>query len=122
MRPAHTHAGLPVFPSCCGRCGLHHATNWHHRRHYTCTWAGATAPGVTRTLSVVVYSNSEGQTAVNASTTSSTIDPTPANNSGSVSVQIGFVVNGIPTLSALGLMLMGLLVGLMGIAAMRRQA
>jgi uncharacterized repeat protein (TIGR01451 family) len=50
-----------------------------------CTWAGATAPGATRTLTVVAYSNNEGNTAVNASTTSATTDPVPNNNAGSVS-------------------------------------
>ncbi len=86
-----------------------------------CTWAGATAPGVTRTLTVVAFSNVEGPTAVNASTTSSTTDPVPDNNANSVTVQVGYLVEEIPTLSGLGLILMGLLFGLMGFVAVRRQ-
>ncbi len=87
-----------------------------------CTWAGATAPGVTRSLVVTAFSNTEGQTAVNASTTSSTTDPTPNNNFGNLTVQVGYLVEEIPTLSSLGLILMGLLFGLMGFVAVRRQA
>ena len=86
-----------------------------------CTWAGATAPGVTRTLSVVAYSNNEGNTAVNASTTSNTTDPVANNNAASQSVVVGFPFNEIPTLSQYGLLLLGLLVGLMGFVAIRRQ-
>ena len=86
-----------------------------------CTWAGATAPGAVRTLSVVAYSNNEGNTAVNASTTSSTTDPVANNNATGVSVVVGFPFNEIPTLSQFGLMLLGLLVGLMGFVAVRRQ-
>ena len=87
-----------------------------------CTWAGATAPGVTRTLSVVAFSNVEGQTGVNASTTSNTTDPTPANNIGNLTVQIGYLVEEIPTLSGYGLILLGLMFGLIGFVAVRRQA
>jgi uncharacterized repeat protein (TIGR01451 family) len=87
-----------------------------------CTWAGATAPGVTRTLDVVAFSNVEGQTAVNASTTSNTGDPDPSTNNASLSVQIGYLVEEIPTLSGLGLILLGLMIGLIGFATVRRQA
>jgi len=87
----------------------------------TCTWAGATAPGVTRTLTVVAFSNVEGQTGVNASTTSNTIDPTPANNSAGLSVEIGYRIEAIPTLNSLGLLLMALMFGLIGFVAVRRQ-
>lgn len=72
----------------------------------------AAAPGSTVT---------EGRTAVKASTTSSTTDPTPGNNLGNLSVQVGYLVEEIPTLSGLGLLL-GLVVGLMGFVAVRRQA
>jgi uncharacterized repeat protein (TIGR01451 family) len=88
----------------------------------TCTWAGATAPGATRTLQVVAFSNSEGSTAVNASTTSITPDPVANNNLGNISVQIGFLVEGIPTLSAYGLILLGLMLGLFGFVAVRRES
>ncbi len=87
-----------------------------------CTWAGATAPGVTRTLTVVAFSNNLGTTAVNASTTSPTTDPVPNNNATGLTVVVGFPFNGIPTLSQYGLMLLGLLIGLMGFVAVRRQS
>jgi uncharacterized repeat protein (TIGR01451 family) len=86
-----------------------------------CTWAGATAPGATRTLTVVAYSNVEGNTAVNANTTSTTTDPVPGNNNASLSVVVGYPFNEIPTLSHYGLVLLGLLLGLMGFVAVRRQ-
>ena len=86
-----------------------------------CTWSGATAAGATRTLSVVAYSNNEGNTAVNASTTSATTDPVANNNAAGVAVVVGYPFNEIPTLSQFGLMLLGLLVGLMGFVAVRRQ-
>jgi uncharacterized repeat protein (TIGR01451 family) len=86
-----------------------------------CTWAGATAPGATRTVTVIAFSNNEGATAVNASTASNTTDPVANNNAIGVSVIVGFPFNEIPTLSQLGLMLLGLLVGLMGFVAIRRQ-
>ena len=87
-----------------------------------CTWAGATAPGVTRSLVVTAFSNTEGPTAVTASTTSSTTDPVANNNAGGATVQVGYLVEEIPTLSGLGLLLMGLLFGLIGFVAVRRQA
>ena len=86
-----------------------------------CTWAGATAPGVTRTLVVSAFSNTEGQTGVNASTTSATTDPVANNNLGGATVQVGYLVEEIPTLSSLGLILMGLLFGLIGFVAVRRE-
>jgi uncharacterized repeat protein (TIGR01451 family) len=86
-----------------------------------CTWAGATAPGATRTLTVVAYSNVEGNTAVNANTTSTTTDPVPGNNNASLSVVVGYPFNEIPTLSQYGLVLLGLLLGLLGFVAVRRQ-
>ena len=85
-----------------------------------CTWAGATIPGASRTLVVTAFSNNEGPTAVNASTTSTTVDPDTGNNFGSITVQVGYLVEEIPTLNGLGLILMGLLFGLIGIAAVRR--
>ncbi|GMU42398.1 MAG: hypothetical protein AMXMBFR25_03840 [Lysobacterales bacterium] len=86
-----------------------------------CTWAGATAPGVTRTLTVVAFSNVEGNTAVNASTTSSTIDPNPDNNAAAIAVVVGYPFNEIPTLSQWGLLLLGLLMAGVGFATLRRQ-
>lgn len=86
------------------------------------TWAGATSPGVTRTLVVVAYSNVEGASAVNASTTSDTSDPVANNNLGGVTVQVGYLTREIPALGGLGLSPLSLLIGMAGIAAMRRQA
>jgi len=86
-----------------------------------CTWAGATAPGVTRTLQVTAFSNNQGISAVNASTTSTTTDPFANNNANAVSVQVGLLIQGIPTLSVYGLTLLGLMLGLMGFVAVRRE-
>jgi uncharacterized repeat protein (TIGR01451 family) len=86
-----------------------------------CTWAGATAAGQTRTLEVIAFSNSEGNTAVNASTTSDTPDPVANNNAGSVSVVVGFPFTAIPALGGYALILMGLLLGMLGLVAVRRQ-
>jgi uncharacterized repeat protein (TIGR01451 family) len=88
----------------------------------TCTWAGATAVNASRTLQVVAYSNNQGATAVNASTVSDTSDPVTTNNVGNVSVQVGFPVEEIPTLSQYGLILLGLMLGLLGFVAVRRQS
>lgn len=88
----------------------------------TCTWSGATAPNLTRTLQVVAYSNNVGATAVNASTVSDTSDTITANNVGNVSVQVGFAVQGIPSLNGFGLILLGLMLGLIGVVGVRRQS
>ncbi|MGE4073201.1 MAG: IPTL-CTERM sorting domain-containing protein [Lysobacterales bacterium] len=88
----------------------------------TCTWAGATAPNASRTLQVVAFSNNQGATAVNASTVSDTSDPVTTNNVGNVSVQVGFAVEGIPTLNQYGLILLGLMLGLLGFVAVRRNS
>jgi uncharacterized repeat protein (TIGR01451 family) len=87
-----------------------------------CTWAGATAPGVTRTLQVVAFSNVEGATAVNASTSSSTPDPVANNNLSSLAVQVGYLVKEIPASNGLGLLLLGLIMGMVGFLAIRRQS
>lgn len=88
----------------------------------TCTWAGATAPNASRVLSVVAFSNVEGTTAVNASTTSATLDLVPDNNDAGLTVEVGYLVEEIPTLGNLGLLLMALMMGLMGFVAVRRQS
>ncbi len=88
----------------------------------TCTWAGATAPNASRTLSVVAYSNNQGATAVNASTVSDTSDPVNTNNIGNVSVQVGFPVEEIPTMNQYGLILLGLMLALLGFVAVRRNS
>ena len=86
----------------------------------TCTWAGPTAPGATRTLAVIAYSNVAGSIAVNASTMSSTTDPLPANNAASISLGISYLIENIPTLGGLGLALLGLLIGLVGAPVAKR--
>ncbi|MCB1610470.1 MAG: IPTL-CTERM sorting domain-containing protein, partial [Xanthomonadales bacterium] len=88
----------------------------------TCTWAGATAVNASRTLSVVAFSNNQGATAVNASTVSDTSDPVTANNVGNVSVQVGFPIEEIPTVNQYGLILLGLMLGLLGFVAVRRNS
>jgi hypothetical protein len=87
-----------------------------------CTWAGPSAPGVTRTLTVVAFSNVEGTTGVNASTTSGTADPVANNNTGVVSVRVGYAVEEIPTLNAFTMILLGLMLGLVGFVVVRREA
>ena len=87
-----------------------------------CTWAGAVAPNASRMLQVVAYSNNEGATAVDAISTSDTSDPVAANNSGVVTVQVGFAVEEIPTLSQYGLIVLGLMLGLIGFVAVRRDS
>jgi uncharacterized repeat protein (TIGR01451 family) len=87
----------------------------------SCTWAGATAPGVVRTLAVNAASFSPGTSSIQAATSSNTTDPVPtSNNVASVSVLVGNPVEPIPTLSQWSLMLLGLLVGLIGVALVRR--
>jgi uncharacterized repeat protein (TIGR01451 family) len=87
----------------------------------SCTWAGATAPGVVRTLAVNAASFTPGTSSIQAATSSATTDPVPqSNNVASTSVLVGNPVEPIPTLSQWGLMLLGLLVGLIGVAMVRR--
>ncbi|MGE4073842.1 MAG: hypothetical protein AB7E72_21940 [Lysobacterales bacterium] len=87
----------------------------------SCTWTGATAPGTSRILQVVAYSNVPGTSAVSASTTSSTPDPVANNNLSSVSVQVGFLIEEIPALGELGLLLLSVLAGLSGLMATSRR-
>ena len=87
----------------------------------SCTWAGATPPNASQMLQVVAFSNNRGDTAVNASTVSDTSDPVATNNNGTVTVNVGFPVEEIPTLSNYSLILMGLMLGLLGFVAVRRQ-
>lgn len=88
----------------------------------TCVWAGTTVVNASRVLQVVAYSNNEGATAVNASSTSDTSDSVTANNVGNVSVQVGFAIEGIPTMNSYGLILLGLMLGLLGFVAVRRDS
>jgi uncharacterized repeat protein (TIGR01451 family) len=87
----------------------------------SCTWAGATAPGAVRTLAVDAASFVPGTSSIQANTSSSTTDPVPtSNNVASVSVLVGNPIEPIPTLSQWGLVLLSLLVGLIGVALVRR--
>jgi uncharacterized repeat protein (TIGR01451 family) len=87
----------------------------------SCTWAGATAPGAVRTLAVDAASFSPGTSSIQAATSSDTTDPVPqSNNVASVSVLVGSPIEPIPTLSQWGLALLTLLVGLIGVAMVRR--
>jgi uncharacterized repeat protein (TIGR01451 family) len=88
----------------------------------TCTWAGATVVGGVRTLSVNAFSNNEAANTVSASTTSGTPDPVLANNSGAVSVQVGPLVEEIPTIGRNGMLLLGLMLALAGFVAVRRNS
>ncbi len=91
----------------------------------TCTWSGASAPGSVRSVAVTAYSYNRGTAGANASATSATSDPTPANNaaSGSVVVGTGGVQDPpvfIPTADRTVLALLALLLGLVGFVAVRR--
>jgi hypothetical protein len=62
-----------------------------------------------------------GTSSIQAATSSPTTDPVPqSNNVASVSVLVGNPIEPIPTLSQWGLVLLGLLVGLIGVAMVRR--
>ncbi len=88
----------------------------------TCTWAGSTPVGGVRTLSVSAFSNNEAGNTVNASTTSATTDPVLANNSGAVTVQVGPLVEEIPTIGRNAMLLLGLMLALAGFVAVRRNS
>ena len=77
--------------------------------------------GATRTLEVTAYSFTAGTSSIQASTSSDTSDPVFANNLASQAVQVGNLVENIPTLDRFGLILMGLLFGLAGLLSVRRQ-
>lgn len=84
-----------------------------------CTWAGAMAPGATRVLQVVASSRVESVSGAMGSTDSLTADPVSGNNFGQVSVQVGYLVEGIPALGRFGLVLGVVLLGLVGVVAAR---
>jgi uncharacterized repeat protein (TIGR01451 family) len=87
----------------------------------SCTWASPTIPGAVRTLAVNAASFVPGTSSIQAATSSNTTDPVPtSNNVASVSVLVGNPVEPIPTLSRWGLVLLSLLVGLIGMALVRR--
>lgn len=54
----------------------------------TCTWNGATAPGVARSVSVSASSSAAGSSAISISTISPTFDPNTGNNSAQVTVNV----------------------------------
>ena len=86
----------------------------------TCTWAGTTAVNATRTLAVNAYSNSPGNSSIMASTTSATTDPVLANNNASQIVQVGAEFEPISALDRYGLIVLGVMLGLIGMVAVRR--
>lgn len=88
----------------------------------SCTWAGPTAPNATRTLAVTASSNSPGTSSIQASTSSATTDPVTTNNTVSQAIVVGASFEPIPALDRYGLILLGLLFGLLGMAAVRRQS
>ena len=88
----------------------------------SCTWAGATAPGAVRTLSVVAFSNNENSNTVTATTSAGTPDPAAANNTAAVTVQVGQLVEEIPTMGRNALLLMSLMLALAGFVAIRRNS
>lgn len=87
----------------------------------SCTWAGTTTVGATRTLDVTAYSNAPGTSSIQASTSSATTDPVNANNTVSVSVLVGDLVEDIPVMSKQGLLLLGLLLTLIGYSVLQRR-
>ena len=88
----------------------------------SCTFNGATAPGGQRVLSVVAYSNNINLNSVTANTTSATPDPVAPNNTAGVTVQVGELIEEIPTLGRTALLLLGLMLALGGIVAVRRHS
>lgn len=86
----------------------------------TCTWAGTTALNATRTLVVTAFSNNENLNTVSANTTATTPDPNLTNNNATVSVQVGELVEEIPTLGRNALLLLGLLLAIGSFVAIRR--
>ena len=88
----------------------------------SCTFAGATAVGGQRVLSVVAYSNNRNLNSVTANTTSATPDPVAPNNTAGVTVQVGELIEEIPTMGRTALLLLGLMLALGGIVAIRRHS
>lgn len=86
----------------------------------SCTWAGATAATVQRVLVVNAVSRMQGTAMVGATTSSDTSDSNAANNSATVSVSALQTSVAIPALDWRGLALLGLAMGLVGMATARR--
>jgi uncharacterized repeat protein (TIGR01451 family) len=91
----------------------------------TCTWSGATAPGVVRSVDVIAYSYLRGAAGATASASSSTGDPTPDNNAASGTVTVGSGSDNTPTLIPTAntgvLALLAMMLGVLGFAAVRRR-
>jgi len=86
----------------------------------TCTYAGATAAGAIRTITAMAAAQTPGRFILNASTSSTTTDPTPANNAATLAIQRD--VAPIPALDNIGLWLMGLLFASFGLIVVRRMS
>lgn len=96
------------------------------RGSVVCTYAGSTAVGAGHTVIVVATAASVGNATVTANTTSSTSDPTPANAQASASIALGLgaiaAPSVVPALDPALLAWLGLLLGLVGVAALRRSS
>jgi uncharacterized repeat protein (TIGR01451 family) len=91
-----------------------------------CTYAGATPAGSSRVVIVTATAPAAGSANVTATLTSTTTDPTPADAQAVAAVQIGGAVAPsrpviVPALEPGVLLLLGLLLGLIGMAVVRRQ-
>jgi uncharacterized repeat protein (TIGR01451 family) len=91
----------------------------------SCSWSGATAPGVARSVEVIAYSYLRGVAGATASASSSTADPTPDNNDASDGVIVGSGSDNTPTLipttHPMVLAMLAMLLGVLGFAAVRRR-
>lgn len=88
----------------------------------SCTWAGATAVNGVRTLDVTAFSNNDNQNTVSVVTSSGTTDTIPVNNTATSTITVGFLLEEIPTLGRNALLLMGLMLALAGMVAVRRNS
>lgn len=86
----------------------------------SCTWAGATAPGISRSVTALVQAVANGQLEVGGSTSSDTPDPAAGNNASGVIVAAG--VQAIPTLQPWWLLLLGLSLAGLGALTLRPRA
>ncbi len=87
----------------------------------SCTWAGPTAPGAARTLSVSASSNTAGTSSIAAATSSPTADPTTPNNTVSTSATVGLLAAPIPALDLRASLLLAMLLASFGLVVLRHQ-
>lgn len=84
-----------------------------------CTWAGATVPAATRSVTVIASAGNAGNLSVSASTASTTTDPVANNNASSAAVAVSLPAV-VPMLGREGLLLLMLMFGLAGLVTLRR--